>query len=75
MEVKEIMYSKNDIFLLGCLHTLRALQSVKEEGDDMNDIQWDILLENQRRNLEDPSIEECLDNADIEGGFNDEELR
>ena len=41
----------------------------------MNDIQWDILLENQRRNLEDPSIEECLDNADIEGGFNDEELR
>ena len=57
------MNTKNDIFLLGCLHTLRALQSVKDDGGDMNDIQWDVLLENQRRNLEDPNIEECLDNA------------
>jgi len=61
--MKKIIYSKNDIFILGCLHTLRSLQSVKDEGDDMNDIQWDILLETQRRNLEDPGIEECLNYA------------
>ena len=42
-----ISFSKNDIFILGCLHTLRSLQSVKDEGDDMNDIQWEVLLENQ----------------------------
>ena len=29
----------------------------------MNDIQWDILIENQRRNLENPEIEECLKHA------------
>lgn len=57
------MYSKNDIFILGCLHTLQSLQSVKKEGEDMNEIQWDFLLETQRRNLEDPSIEKCLDDA------------
>ena len=60
-----ISFSKNDIFILGCLHTLRSLQSVKDEGDDMNDIQWDVLLENQRRNLENPDIEMLLDQAEF----------
>ena len=67
-----MVYTKNDIFLLGCIHTLRALQSIKEEeGGDMNDIQWDVLLENQRRNLEDPSIEVHLDNSLIESNLDD----
>ena len=26
----------------------------------MNDIQWEILIENQRRNMENPEIEEWL---------------
>ena len=60
-----ISFSKNDIFILGCLHTLRSLQSVKDEGDDMNDIQWEVLLENQRRNLENPDIEMLLDQAEF----------
>ena len=29
----------------------------------MNDLQWEILIENQRRNLENPEIEECLKHA------------
>ena len=58
-----LMWSKNDIFILGCIHTLLSLQSVKEEDGDMNDIQWEILIENQRRNLENPEIEECLKHA------------
>ena len=58
-----VSFSKNDIFILGVMHALQALESVKEEGDDMNDIQFEILLENQRRNLENPSIEECLERA------------
>ena len=45
------------------VYTLLALQSVKEEGEDMNDVQWEILIENQRRNLENPEIEECLKHA------------
>ena len=60
-----ISFSKNDIFILGCLHTLRSLQSVKTEGDDMNDIQWDVLMEHQRRNLENPDIEMLLDQAEF----------
>ncbi len=60
-----ISFSKNDIFILGCLHTLRSLQSVEAEGDDMNDIQWEVLLENQRRNLENPDIEMLLDQAEF----------
>ena len=60
-----ISFSKNDIFILGCLHTLRSLQSVKDEGDDMNDIQWEVLLETQRRNLENPDIEMLLDQAEF----------
>ena len=60
-----ISFSKNDIFILGCLHTLRSLQSVKDEGGDMNDIQWEVLLENLRRNLENPDIEMLLDQAEF----------
>ena len=60
-----ISFSKNDIFILGCLHTLRSLQSVKAEGDDMNDIQWDLLIESMRRNLENPDIEMLLDQAEF----------
>ena len=69
-----ISFSKNDIFILGCLHTLRSLQSVKAEGDDMNDIQWDVLMEHQRRNLENPDIEMLLDQAEF-NKKTEEELR
>ena len=55
-----VSFSKNDVFILGVIHALRSLESVKEEGEDMNDVQFDILLEEQRRNLENPSIENCL---------------
>ena len=49
-----------------------AIKSIKEEeGGDMNDFQWDGLLENQRRNLEDPSIEVHLDNSLIESNLDD----
>ena len=33
----------------------------------MNDVQWEILIENQRRNLENPEIEECLKHAKEDG--------
>ena len=32
----------------------------------MNDIQWDILLENQRRNLMNPESEKLLAKVDVE---------
>ena len=40
----------------------------------MNDLQWEILIENQRRNLEHPEIEECLKHAKEEDEIG-EELR
>jgi hypothetical protein len=48
------------------------LQSVKEEDGDMNDIQWEILIENQRRNLEHPEIEEYLKHAKEEDEISEE---
>ena len=69
-----ISFSKNDIFILGCLHTLRSLQSVKDDAEDMNDIQWEILIEQQRRNLENPDIERFLDQAES-NKKTEEELR
>ena len=56
----------NDMFVLGRMHALKALESVKDEGEDMNDIQWDILLENQRRNLMNPESEKLLAKVDVE---------
>ena len=47
---------------------------MKEEGDDMNDVQWEILIENQRRNLENPEIEECLKHVKKKDGIT-EDLR
>ena len=67
-----ISFSKNDIFILGCLHTLRSLQSVKDEGGDMNDSQWEALLENLRRNLENPDIERLLEQSEINKKTEDE---
>ena len=60
------------MFMLGCIHTLLSLQAVKEENEDMNDVQWEILIEYQRRNLDNPEIEECLKHVKDR---NDEELR
>ncbi len=45
---------------------------MKEENEDMNDVQWEILIEYQRRNLDNPEIEECLKHVKDR---NDEELR
>jgi hypothetical protein len=40
----------------------------------MNDIQWDVLMEHQRRNLENPDIEMFLDEAEF-NKKTEEELR
>ena len=40
----------------------------------MNDIQWDLLIENMRRNLENPDIEMLLDQAEF-NKKTEEELR
>lgn len=57
------MADTHDMFVLGCMHTLNALKYAAET-EDVNTIDWNYLLEEQRRNLSDPRLEKCLEKDD-----------
>ena len=62
------MVIEADIFLLGTIHCLKSImKSINDTGGTANDIDWGEVLDQQRRNLSDPSLEEMIrDVKDLE---------
>ena len=62
------MVIEADIFLLGTIHCLKSImKSINDTGGTANDIDFEEVLEQQRRNLSDPKIEEMIqDVKDLE---------
>ena len=62
------MVIEADIFLLGTIHCLKSIiKSITDTGETANDIDFEEVLEQQRRNLSDPSLEEMIrDVKDLE---------
>ena len=62
------MVNQQDVFLLGIIHCLKSiLKALEKGGGTANDIDWGEVLDQQRRNLSDPSLEEMIqDISDLE---------
>ena len=62
------MVIEADIFLLGTIHCLKSImKSINDTGETANEIDFEEVLEQQRRNLSDPSLEEMIrDVKDLE---------
>ena len=54
----------NDAILVGIIKTLKIMKEVKSEGDDLNNVDFDQVIELRRRDLVDPSFLECIVDAD-----------
>ena len=55
------MVNQQDVFVLGAIHCLKSILKVLEEGDETaNDIDFQAVLESQRRNLSNPDLEAKL---------------
>ena len=55
------MINENDIFTLGVIHSLKSIiKSIKDTGESANTIDFQAVLEIQRRNLSDPELEEHI---------------
>ena len=50
----------NDAILVGIIKTLTIMKEVKSEGDDLNTVNFDEVIEQRRRDMVDPSILECF---------------
>ena len=50
----------NDILLVGIIRTLNILKEVKEEGDNLNEINFQEIIELRKRDMIDPSMLECI---------------
>ena len=50
----------NDAILVGIIQTLKIMKEVKSEGDDLNTVNFDEVIEQRRRDMVDPSILECF---------------
>ena len=50
----------NDAILVGIIKTLTIMKEVKSEGDDLNTVDFDEVIEHRRRDMVDPSLLECL---------------
>ena len=46
----------NDAILVGIIQTLKIMKDVRSEGDDLNDIDFDQVIEHRCRDLVDPSF-------------------
>jgi len=62
------MVKEQDIFLLGTIHCLKSIMKAMEDtGEDVVDIDFEHVLDMQRRNLTDPDLEEYIkDCSDLE---------
>jgi hypothetical protein len=56
----------NDACLVGIIKTLKIMKEVKLEGDNLNDIDFDEIIELRRRDMVDPSLLECFIEASKE---------
>ena len=65
----DAMVNEQDVFILGSIHCLKSImKSIKDTNGTANDIDWEEVLDQQRRNLSDPSLEEMIVSAeDLEG--------
>ena len=45
----------HDYFLAGMIRALESIQEVRAEGDDLNDVQWQEVIEMRRRDMVDVS--------------------
>jgi len=50
----------NDALLVGIIKTLKIMKEVKEEGDNLNDIDFQEVIELRKRDMIDPSMLECI---------------
>ena len=50
----------NDALLVGIIKTLKIMKDVKEEGDNLNDIDFQEVIELRKRDMMDPSMLECI---------------
>ena len=50
----------NDAILVGIIKTLTIMKEVKSEGDDLNTVDFDEVIEHRRRDMVNPSLLECL---------------
>ena len=50
----------NDVLLAGIIKTLKIMKEVKEEGDNLNDIDFQEVIELRKRDMMDPSMLECI---------------
>jgi hypothetical protein len=57
----------NDVLLVGIIKTLKIMAEVKEEGDNLNDIDFQEVIELRKRDMMDPSMLECI--VELTGGY------
>lgn len=50
----------NDAILVGIIKTLTIMKEVKSEGDDLNTVDFDEVIEHRRRDMVNPLLLECL---------------
>ena len=57
------MVNQQDVFLLGIIHCLKSILKALEDSDETaNDIDFQAVLETQRRNLSNPELEKHIVN-------------
>ncbi len=50
----------NDAIIVGIIKTLNIMKEIKSEGDNLNDVDFDQVIELRRRDMVDVSMLECV---------------
>lgn len=54
----------NDIVTATIIRTLRIMKETKDEGEDMNEVDFDYIIDCRMRDLSDPSVLDSLEMPD-----------
>lgn len=59
------MTLESDIFILGSIHCLKSImKAIKDTGEGADEIDWEEVLDMQRRNLSDPDLEGMIQDVE-----------
>ncbi len=50
----------NDAIIVGIIKTLNIMKEIKSEGDNLNDVDFDQVIELRRRDMVNVSMLECV---------------
>ena len=54
----------DEYFICGMIHLMKSLKDVQAQGEDLNTVDWDFLIEQRKRDMQCPDILDTVESVE-----------